>query len=280
MTGNDQILHAGVHAIEPLWPDGVPGEPSAQDNETIINRDADRNTLGVNRAVSRISSPSLAAYLPPQEMATGMAVLILPGGGFQHLAIDKEGVDVARWLITLGMAAIVIKYRTEAEDRKAVIAAAIQDAKRATRIVRCRSKTWHIDPGRIGLLGFSAGGYLAASVATDWDNGRAGDADPIEQMSCRPNFVGLIYSVTPKDVGARINENTASAFLVHAGDDQIPVENSLRFYLGLHKVGVPAELHLYAAGGHGFGLGVHGGPVASWPERFAAWVQQIKEPVT
>jgi acetyl esterase/lipase len=278
MTNKKQILHADAHAVELLWPDGVPGQV-VSDNETIVNRDVDRNEQGLNRAVSRVSVPSLAAYLPPRENANGLAVLVLPGGGFHHLAIDKEGYDVAKWLCSLGIAAIVIKYRTEAHDRQAVIAAAIQDTKRATRIVRHQSQAWHIDPEQIGLLGFSAGGYLAASVATDWDCGQPDAPDPVERISCRPSFLGLIYTTTPEDVGTRIDERTAPAFLVHAGDDRIPVENSLRFYLGLRGAGVPAELHLYAAGGHGFGLGVHGGPVANWPQHFAEWMKQRKNTV-
>jgi acetyl esterase/lipase len=277
MTANDHALHAGAYAIEPLWPDGAPGQQNALDNEAIVNRDADRNALGLNRAVSGISRPSLTAYLPPEETATGTTVLVLPGGGFHHLAIDKEGYDVAKWLNTLGVAGIVVKYRTEAEDRKSVISAAIQDTKRAMRIVRRRSKEWRIDPDKIGLLGFSAGGYLAASVAADWDKGRADASDPVEQVSCRSAFLGLIYAVTPEDIGARIKTHAVPAFLAHAGDDQIPVENSLRVYHALHQAGVPAELHLYAAGGHGFGLGVHGGPVASWTERFAEWLEQIEK---
>jgi acetyl esterase/lipase len=276
MTANDHVLHAGADAIALLWPNGVPGQADAADDEHVVNRDVDRNELGLNRAVSGVRVPSLAAYLPLPETTMRMAVLVLPGGGFHHLAIDKEGYDVARWLNTIGIAAIVVKYRTEANTQQGVIMAAIADTKRALRLVRSRSQEWHIDPDRIGLLGFSAGGYLAACAATDWDHGQTEATDPVEQIGCRPNFVGLAYSVTPEDVETRIDADTPSAFLVHAGDDQIPLEHSLRFYLGLRKAGVPAELHLYAKGGHGFGLGVHGGPIASWPEQFAAWLRQIE----
>lgn len=264
-----------MNAPELLWPGGAPGWEDVEDNETTENRDVEHNAQGLNRATSRVSRPAIIPYLPPQERATGAAVIILPGGGFVHLAIDKEGHDVACWLNTLGVAGIVLKYRTDAEDREQMIAAAMADVQRALRTVRNRVEGWGIDPQRIGLIGFSAGGYLAARAAVDWDEGQPGTADPIARFSCRPDFVGLIYPGTPEGIAEQVTARTPPAFLAHADDDWLPTENSLRFYRGLRRAKVSGEMHIYAHGSHGFGLGVHGGAVASWTERFADWLEEV-----
>lgn len=265
-------MGAGAHAVELLWPGGAPGWEDVPDRETVVNRDVEQNAQGLNRAVSRVSRPSIALYLPPAERATGAAVLLLPGGGFQHLAIDKEGYDVATWLTSLGVAGVVIAYRLDAADRRTAIGAALEDTRRAIRLVRSRSDAWQIDPRRIGLLGFSAGGHLAASVATAWDRGRTDAADPVERVSCRPDHVGLLYAPIPREAYAGIGADTPPVFLAQAADDFVSVADTLRFYGALHEAKVRAELHVYAAGGHGFGLGVRGGPVASWPGLYAAWL--------
>jgi acetyl esterase/lipase len=287
---------------ELLWSGSAPGWEDVPDNETVLNRDTERNAQGLNRAISRVSRPTITTCLPDRGLATGAAIVILPGGGFVHLAIDKEGYDVAAWLNSIGVAGIVLKYRTDAREadaaiataaraarggapvpdadaqalraaRAKVIAAATQDTLRAIRVTRSRAREWSVDPDKVGAIGFSAGGFLASAAATHWDRGRPDAADPIERASSRPDFVGLLYSGAREEVAAQITEETPPAFLAHAGDDFIPVESSIRFYTGLREAGVPAEMHLYASGGHGFGLGIHGGPVASWPERFAEWLE-------
>jgi acetyl esterase/lipase len=220
-----------------------------------------------------------------------VAVLVLPGGGFQHLAVDKEGYDVARWLCLLGAAAIVVKYRTTTkdhaatrgraaiDDREAAIAAALQDTQRAIRVVRSRAQEWRVDPTKIGVLGFSAGGYLVAEAATRWDEGHPDALDRVERASCKPDYLGLLYPEIPEGVEDRVTSETGPAFIVQAGDDFLdPVKHALRFYAALRQAQVPAEMHLYAQGGHGFGLGVHGGAAASWPERFAAWLEVVTAP--
>jgi acetyl esterase/lipase len=262
---------------ELLWPNGVPGWESIEDKETVVNRQVELNEFGLNRAISRVSRPSMTPYLPSPEERTGVSIVVLPGGAFTHLAIDKEGYDVARWLHSFGVASFVLKYRTDAADRGAVISAAVEDVQRAVRTVRRRSTKWDLDPGRIGVIGFSAGGHLVASLATKWDDGDQGATDPIDRVSCRPNFLALIYPGVPEGAEDRLTGKTGPAFLVQASDDRLPVENSLRFYNGLRKAKVPAEMHLYATGGHGFGLGVNGGPVASWCERFTDWLGILEE---
>ena len=131
-------------------------------------------------------------------------------------------------------------------------------------------------PNKIGIIGFSAGGYIAATVAMNYDEGQATATDPIDRISCKPNFLGLIYPVVPGDIERHIDEHTPITFLIHTNDDRLPAENSLRFYQALRKAKVTAEIHIYARGGHGFGLGVKGGPVATWPERFKEWLQAVE----
>lgn len=255
---------------ESLWPDKA---FVSSEKETIVNRDVEQNEHGLNRSISNVNTPQIFPYLPTDERVTDIAVIVLPGGGFDHLAIDKEGHDVARWLNTIGIVGFVLKYRTVGADSQEVIATATTDVQRAIRLVRSRSQEWGIDPHKIGLIGFSAGGYLVASAAVSWDDGQAGASDPVERASSRPSFLGLIYPGVPEDVKAQITQDTPPAFLVHADDDWLNSENSLRFYRGLHRAKVPAELHIYAQGSHGFGLGVRGGPVASWTGLFESWLE-------
>lgn len=268
--------HPESLAPELLWPEGAPGWQEVPDQESTTNREIEQNELGLNRAIARVSRPSITVYLPPPEQATGVAVVVLPGGGFQHLAIDKEGYDVARWLRSLGAAAIVVKYRTMIDDRGEAIAAALQDTQRAIRVVRSRAQGWRVDPDKVGVLGFSAGGHLVAEAATQWDAGQPDALDRVERASCRPDFLVLLYPGIPKGVEDRVTAETGPAFIVQAGDDFLdPLEHGLRFYTALRQARVPAEMHLFAQGGHGFGLGVRGGGVASWPERFAAWLEAV-----
>ena len=263
------VTGAKSQEIELLWPNGIHG---SKDDEQVVNRDVDLNEFGLNRSISQVSKPTITTYFPPMESSTGIAVIICPGGGFGRVVIDKEGNDVARWLNTIGITGIVLKYRTGIRgDTTQVI-----DAKRAIRIVRSRAKEWNIDPNKIGLIGFSAGGYIAASLATSYDEGQATATDPIARISCKPNFLGLIYPAIPEDIEKNINNHTAPTFLIHADDDHLPTENSLRVYQALRKVEVSAEIHIYAKGGHGFGLGINGGPVATWPERFKEWLQALE----
>jgi acetyl esterase/lipase len=253
---------------------------------------------GAPRAVGKEPAdvPTVTVYLPPADKATGAAVVICPGGGYGHLAMSYEGHDVARWLNSLGVAGVVLKYRIAPRYRHP---APLEDAQRALRFTRANAKELGLDPHRVGILGFSAGGHLASTAATHFDDGKADAADPVERLSCRPDVAVLVYPVITlagpyahtgsrdnllgKNADAQLVESlcndkqvtarTPPTFLAHTTEDRgVPPENSVLFYLALRKAGVPAELHVYEKGPHGLGLGRAGFAFASWPERCAAWL--------
>ena len=239
--------------------------------------------------------PTLTPYLPPKEKVTGAAVIVCPGGGYTHLA-EHEGGPVAEWLNSIGVTAFVLKSRLGPRYHHP---APLQDAVRAIRIVRSRATEWGLDPQRIGILGFSAGGHLASTAGTHFDSGKPDASDPIERVSSRPNLMILIYPViTMRDkthAGSKTNllgdnpsaelvallsndeqvtKDTPPTFLVHTQTDTaVPVENSLLFVAALRKAGVPFEFHLYERGPHGFGLGVKDPILATWPARCADWLR-------
>ena len=239
-----------------LWPKGAPG--------AVGDTPADK--------------PTLTAWLPAPDKANGAAVVVCPGGGYGGLALDHEGVQVGQWLNSFGVAAFVVKYRLGRRYRHP---APLQDAQRAIRTVRARAEEWKVDPARVGILGFSAGGHLASTAGTHFDAGDPKAPDPIGRQSCRPDFMVLVYPVisfTTKycHKGSRRNllgdkpdaklveglsnekqvtPQTPPTFLIHAdGDRGVPPENSVLFYLALRAAKVPAELHIYDSGYHGFGL--------------------------
>lgn len=274
-----------------------PGQSDDLGAEYVQERDIELNDLGLNRSIHNVSCPRLTAYLPDPDAATGVGMLVIPGGGFMHLAIDKEGYDIARWLNGLGVAAFVLKYRTaivdpdqamptgeptpeqvaawrakEREMRQDYIPLAVQDAHRGLRIMRARAEEFGLDPRKLGVIGFSAGGYLTVELGVGGQEGDGDAADPIERASSRPDFMVPMYPANPPNALERVDERTAPAFIVQAFDDFLPIENSLSLASALAAAKVSAEAHLYAQGGHGFGLGVNGGPVASWTERFADWL--------
>ena len=260
--------------VEPLWPDGAPGAVGAEA--------ADR--------------PTLTVFAPPADKANGTGVVICPGGGYGFLAEDHEGKQVAQWLNSQGVTAFMLKYRLAPRYHHP---APLQDAQRAMRMVRARASEWHLDPKRIGIWGFSAGGHLASTVATHFDDGKADATDPIEQASCRPDFAILAYPVITlkppfthmgsrnnlvgKEADAKLVESlcndqqvtdrTPPTFLFHtATDTVVPPENSVLFFTALRKAKVPAELHIYEKGPHGVGLALRDPVLSSWPERLAAWM--------
>jgi acetyl esterase/lipase len=223
--------------------------------------------------------PTLTVWLPTAERATGAAVVVCPGGGYGTLAVDHEGKQVGEWLNSIGVAGIMLRYRLGPKYRHPIM---LQDAQRAIRTVRAKADMWGIDPARVGVLGFSAGGHLASTVGTHFDAGRADAADPVDRQSCRPDFLLLAYPVialaTPyAHAGSRRNllgdnpdpavleslsnetqvtKDTPPTFLVHTNADSAVVpENSLLFVMALRKAGVPVEFHLFEKGRHGLGLG-------------------------
>jgi acetyl esterase/lipase len=252
-----------------LWPGGAPGSEGKTGGETVVP-----SNDGARR-VSTIHQPSLLVYLPTADKRTGAAVIVMPGGGHRYLTLDNEGTAVAKWLGERGVAGFVLKYRLAREEGSTYTVEnhALHDAQRAVRLVRSRAAEWKIDPARIGVLGFSAGGELAGLAATRFDTGRTEATDAIERASSRPDFQALIYP------GGRvadwtISANVPPAFLCVAADDQNPQANSVALYQKFRDAGVKTELHIYAAGGHGFGMRERPLPISAWPTRLYEWMAQ------
>ena len=257
---------------QPLWPDGVPDANASAEAETVTNRGHEQNALGFNRSISHVNEPTLTVILPHKSRATGAAVLIFPGGAFSRIVIDKEGLDVGRWLVKQGIAAIVVKYRTGHYNDPRQVA----DAHQTLRIVREHAKEWGIDPERVGAMGFSAGGYIAAALCKQASESNANDDGAMQQAHNMPAFLAGIYSIYPND----IDDSTVDfppTFMLYANDDDPDVvENNTRLMQHLHAANVVFEVHAHALGGHGFGLGVRGGSVADWPKAFMRWLQEIE----
>jgi acetyl esterase/lipase len=243
-----------------------------------------------------VDIPTLTPFPAPKEIATGAAIVICPGGGYQHLADVKEGSDVAKWLNSLGISAFVLKYRLGMRYHQPN---QLLDAARALRTVRARAKEWNVDPAKIGVLGFSAGGHLASTLGTHFDAGDEHSKDPIDRVGSRPDVMILVYPVitmgefthggsklnlldkdpSPELVRLYSNElqitkDTPPTFLIHTMDDKtVPVENSTMFAAALRKAGVPFEMHIYEHGPHGFGLAPADPVLATWADRCADWLR-------
>jgi len=253
-----------------LWPGAAPGSEGIHEEEVW----QERGKGIVDRSVARVHQPTLTAYLPVAEKNSGVGIIVAPGGGYRHLAIDKEGHDIAKWLNTLGVAAFVLKYRLpRTEGHNYSMETALADAKRAVRLVRSRAAEWTLDARRIGMMGFSAGGDLAARAGMGFDKGQPGASDPIERQTSRPDFLALGYPLIPDEL--TVTAETPPAFLVHADDDRLTSGHSVRYYLALKKAGVSAELHVYSKGGHGFGILNRDLPLSAWPLRFQQWLEQM-----
>ncbi|HEX3876766.1 MAG TPA: alpha/beta hydrolase [Bryobacteraceae bacterium] len=258
----------------PLWANGAPGAQGTADEDV----------------------PTITPYVVPDARSVGTAVIVCPGGGYVHLSMEKEGSDVAKWWNSLGVTAFVLKYRLGPKYRHPI---ELGDAQRALRTVRAQAQQWHVQPDRIGIMGFSAGGHLTSSAGTHFDAGKADASDEIDKQSSRPDFMVLAYAVIsfgeyahqgskkallgdnpdPKLVENLSNElqvtaQTPPTFLFHTtADKTVPVENSVLFYLALRKAGVPAEMHIYENGPHGVGLAPTDEALSSWPARLADWMR-------
>jgi acetyl esterase/lipase len=256
------------HEPVPLWAAGAPGSEGKTAPETVVV-----NAEG-ERIVSTIHKPSITPYLPRPGIATGAAMIIAPGGGHYQLSIDHEGYDVAKWLSGHGVAAFVLKYRLAREKGSTytVEGDELADIQRAIRLVRSRATEWKVDPARVGVMGFSAGGELAVLASTLYDDGKPGATDAIDREGSKPAFQALLYPGLPQEI--KLTKETPPAFLLCGAEDRENISQGLpEYYLSLRKAGVSAELHVYASVGHGFGLRLSNhGSYSEWPSLFLAWL--------
>ena len=265
-------LGLSLAAAEPveikLWPGGAPGSEGKSATEKV------RVTDGGDHVVSSIHTPSLTPYLPDASQANGAAVLVIPGGGHSALWMDHEGYNLARVLQSHGTAAFVLKYRLARETNSTytIQGHALLDTQRAIRLIRARSSEWHLDPHRLGAVGFSAGGELVWLASARYDGGIPDGADPVERQPSRPDFLGFIYPGRSGDI--QPGTNSPPAFMACAFDDRKDIAEGLaEVYLRFKRAGVPAELHVYSTGGHGFGLREKNRrPVGRWSDRFEEWM--------
>jgi len=265
-------LSFGIASAQPasikLWPKGAPGSQGNVTPEAVrLNTDGEH-------IISNIQDPTILPYLPPAGTATGAAIVVAPGGGHRELWMDHEGYAVAEWLSSHGVAAFVLKYRLarEPNSKYTVEGTELADMQRAIRTVRSRSKEWGVDPARIGVMGFSAGGELAALASTRYDAGVPSSEDPVERFTSKPDFQALIYPAIPKD--PRLTAETPRAFLACGGNDRPDISQGLpELYLALSKLHVSTELHVYAGVGHGFGVRkTNPAPVSGWTSLLLEWM--------
>ena len=267
-----------------LWPGKPPGDTKELPPEADLTKPEDRLIAG-RRIIKlgNVSTPQLTVYRPAKNKDTGAAVVICPGGGHSILAYDLEGTEVAEWLNEIGITGIVLKYRVPGRDPEKRWFAAVQDGQRAMSLVRSKAAEWGLDPQRIGLLGFSAGGQVAGLVSI-FDQRQYESLDDVDKVSSRPDFAILIYPGLMDERGqaklreeVKITKDSPPMFFVHAFDDGVSVFNTLLFATELKKVGVTAEVHVYATGGHGYGMRhVDGQPVTDWPKPCEAWLRTMK----
>jgi len=263
-----------------VWPGKPPGEVGTIGDERAAKATALDGSAFIG--VRNVFQPTLTFFPPEAAKNTGVAVLVFPGGGYSFLAWDLEGEEVAHWLNSIGVTAAVLKYRVprrEGTPKGKPPIQALMDAQRAISLVRSKADEWGIDSKRIGVLGFSAGGHLAAWTATNFEK-RAYDKVDADQASCRPDFAVLIYPdfvvkrrTTELSPEIRVTPQTPACFFAQASDDRVGAENSVGMYLALKRAGVPAELHIYASGDHGYGLRPNGKPVTTWPKRCEEWLR-------
>jgi acetyl esterase/lipase len=266
-----------------LWPKGAPGAQPNPGKEIDTTTATDHTVAGkpIIR-LGNVSAPTLTVYAP-QGKNTGAAVVVFPGGGYRILAIDLEGTEVCDWLNSTGITCVLVKYRVPDTGPYPKSPAALQDAQRALGIVRSRAADWHIDPHRIGVLGFSAGAHLSVALSTHFDQRLYEPVDAADQISCRPDFAVIVYpgylALSEQNFAPNseihVTGETPPSFIVQAEDDPVHVENSTVYFLALKNAKVPAEMHLYAEGGHGYGLRRTEHPVTGWPRLVEAWLQTI-----
>jgi len=280
------------HTQVPIWPGAAPDAQSVAGPETATT--TGKESLVAGRPwvyVSRVSQPTITVYAP-KETNTGAAVIVFPGGGYEILAIDLEGTEVCDWLTSRGITCVLLKYRVPGEGLRPKSGPypkspmALEDAQRTLGLVRFHAAEWHIDPHKIGVLGFSAGGHLSAALSTHFEKRLYPPVDAADKQSCRPDFAVAIYpghlslsanslALNP-DIRIHVTRQTPPTFLLQNEDDHVDrVEDSLSYYSALKKAGVPVEMHLYAQGGHAFGLRRTKFPATAWPQLVETWLRTI-----
>jgi acetyl esterase/lipase len=275
------LAAAPGHVLE-LWNGSAPGDKGDLGPEHDATKASDGLVAGKRLIrLANVSNPTVTIYRPPPGLDIGTAVLVCPGGAYNMLALDLEGTEVCDWLNSLGVTGLLLKYRVPKRPGLDPHTAALQDAQRALGLVRHRAREWAIEPERIGVLGFSAGGHLAAALSNNYEQRTYPKCDAADDISCRPDFTVLIYPayLSLKKEGDKIapelaiTSNTSPTFVAISQDDPIRVEGVLFYSLGLQKCKVPFELHVYPKGGHGYGLRRTKDFVTTWPERTADWMR-------
>jgi len=278
-------LHQAARVLEPIpvWPDKVPGEKGDIGPESDTTKPGQGGPKPENHVIRQgnVSHPTLTVYHPPKDKDTGAVVLVCPGGGYSILALNLEGSEVCQWLNSVGVTAVLLKYRVPARAGLEKHTAALQDAQRALSVIRYRAKEWGVDAKRLGILGFSAGGHLAAAASTNYETRTYPEIDAADKESCRPDFTVLIYPAYLTDEKDRtrlateikVTSDTPPAFIAMTQDDPVHVENAFTYATALKNAKVKAELHVYPTGGHGYGLRPSPNMVSHWPDRAAEWMQ-------
>ena len=271
------------HLTLPVWPGVAPGAPANPPAETDTTTAKDNLIAGKPLIrLGNVSTPTLTLYKATGNN-TGAAVVVFPGGGYNILAIDLEGTEVCDWLTAAGINCVLLKYRVPGTGPYPKSPAALQDAQRSLGLVRQHAAEWGIDPKRIGVLGFSAGAHLAAALSTHYDKRIYDPIDAADQLTCRPDFAVIVYpgylALADKNFAPNADINptaqTPPTFIVQAEDDPVHVENAVVYFLALKNAKVPAELHIYAQGGHGYGLRRTALPVTTWPQAVEVWLHTI-----
>jgi acetyl esterase/lipase len=272
------------HLTMPIWP-GMP--PGAKSN---LPPEGDMNAAGTKTMAGRpyirlgnVSTPTITIYKPKAKNA-GVAVVVFPGGGYQILSVDLEGTEVCDWLNGIGVTCVLLKYRVPDSGPYPKSAAALQDAQRTMALVREHAAEWGIDPHRIGVLGFSAGGHLSAAISNHYDQRLYDPQDEADKLSCKPDFAVVLYpgylAMAEQNFAANTDihptAETPPTFILQAEDDPVHVENSVVYFMALKNAKVPAELHVYAQGGHGYGLRPRDFPIMGWPKLVETWMHTIK----
>ncbi len=271
----------------PIWPGVIPNARPVDGPEVsvrVVDAAGKEKLVGGKPwvYVDKVSQPTMTVY-SPQGANTGVAVVVFPGGGYNILAIDLEGTEVCDWLTSKGITCVLLKYRVPCKKTGPYrdCLTALQDAQRTMGLVRSRAAEWHIDPQKVGVLGFSAGGHMVAAISTHFDKRLYPEVDAADKASCRPDFAVALYpghlAVPEKNFALnpdiKVTNQTPPTFLLQAQDDPVdPVENSLVYYSALKKAGVPAEIHVFMKGGHAFGLRPTASPITRWPQLVEEWL--------